>query len=157
MHHVYTIRIAPLGGEVSFTRAFPCADTESFVRVDTTLATFVLLFFSWRGERGFNFQWKAGHHRPTSETPFKWWFPALNSCLVALWFSMGSGPVLIRNPIALWFPVEGRLQTPLSTPLDPRMHLCLTVFWCFFLVLPWVDVCITSFSYMYSLISSVNT
>ena len=48
----------------------------------------------------------AGHHRPVSETPFKWrfafrWFadvgPTLNAGLVA----RGPGPVLLRKPIFL--------------------------------------------------------
>ena len=47
---------------------------------------------------------------------FRWWAddgPTLNAGLVALRFSKGSRPVLLRNPIALWFSRGvGRVQTP---------------------------------------------
>ena len=86
-----------------------CADPESFVKVGPTLTLlffFLCFFFSWWGQ----ITLKAGHHRPTSDTPFKWRFaggPVVAQHwmlgLVALWFSRGSGPVLLKNPIALWF------------------------------------------------------
>ena len=51
---------------------------------------------------------KAGHHRPTSETPFKKSFrlqvddgPKLNASLVALRLFRGSRAVLLRNAIFL--------------------------------------------------------
>ena len=47
----------------------------------------------------------------------------LGTCsLVALWFFRGSGPILLRNPIALWFSLGvggGGVRTP-CIPLDPR-------------------------------------
>ena len=43
--------------------------------------------------------------------------PTLNAGLVALWFYMGSGPVLLRNPTFLLFFRGG--SDPLSPPLDP--------------------------------------
>ena len=42
------------------------------------------------------------HQRNAIEMAFCWWAddcPTLNAGLVALWFFMGSGPVLQRNPI----------------------------------------------------------
>ena len=61
----------------------------------------------------------AGHHRPASETPLKWRAddgPTLNAGLVALWFLRGSVPVLLRNPIFLWFSGGGGGPDPLSPP-----------------------------------------
>ena len=50
------------------------------------------------------------HQRPASETPLKWRFTGgpmmaqhLITGLVALRFSIGSGPVFLRNPIFLLF------------------------------------------------------
>ena len=38
--------------------------------------------------------------------------PTLNAGLVALWFLRGPGPVLLRNPIFLWFNREGGIRIP---------------------------------------------
>ena len=47
--------------------------------------------------------------------------PTLNAFLVALRYSRRSGPVLLRNPIALWF--SRGVHTPCPPPpLDPRME-----------------------------------
>ena len=49
----------------------------------------------------------VGHHRHTSETPFKWRFSGLPMMpYIECWLGnfvtlMGSGPVLLRNPIFL--------------------------------------------------------
>ena len=68
-----------------------CADPESFVRGGPTLTTFiVILFFLVDEGRDDPKTLKTGHHRPTSEC----W---LDSFVI----SMGSGSVLIRNPLAL--------------------------------------------------------
>ena len=48
-----------------------CADPESYVRGDPLLKTF--FFLAMRGGM-IQITLKAGHHRPTSETPFKWRF-----------------------------------------------------------------------------------
>ena len=47
--------------------------------------------------------------------------PILNAGLVALWFFRGSGPVLLRSPIFLWFFFlgGGGGRTPSPPPLDP--------------------------------------
>ena len=50
----------------------PCADPESFARGGPTVTTF-LLFSFYEGKR-IKIALKAGHHRPASETPFKWRF-----------------------------------------------------------------------------------
>ena len=59
------------------------ADPESFFRGSPTLGMFFLLVDVW-----IQIQLKSGHHRPSSETPFKWRFaddgPVLNVGLVAL-------------------------------------------------------------------------
>ena len=57
------------GGDVA------CADPESFVRGGPTLTTFFSFFFFSliRGGR-IQIPLLAGHHRPASETPFKWRF-----------------------------------------------------------------------------------
>ena len=53
----------------------PCADQECSVKErgggGPTLTTFCFCFY---GETGSKIALKAGHHRPPSETPFKWRF-----------------------------------------------------------------------------------
>ena len=65
-------------------------------------------FFFFKGERIW-ISLKAGHHRPTSETPLngvslacRWW-PNVECWLGSFENFRGSGPVLIRNSIFLWF------------------------------------------------------
>ena len=67
-------------------------------------------FFSWLGERGSNYHYM--YKRAIICSPakrhlaFRWCAdggPTLNAGLVALWIFRGSGPVLLRNPIFLWF------------------------------------------------------
>ena len=57
---------------------------------------------------------KAGHHRPTSKTPFKWCFAGgLNMAqhgMLAQYLCDFS--VLLRNPTALSFSRGGGVQTP---------------------------------------------
>ena len=68
---------------------------------------------------------KAGHNRPASATPFKlvfrWWAndgPRLNADLVAMCFSKGSRPVLLKNRLA--FPEQvGGVRTPSPSPGQP--------------------------------------
>ena len=62
----------------------------------------------------------ASHHQPASETPFRWRAndgPTINAGLVALSFFRGSGSVLLRNPIFLWF-FKG-VRTPCPPPPPP--------------------------------------
>ena len=63
-----------------------CTDPESFVRGDPTLTSFFFLFFfSW-----IQIPLCEGHHRPASETPFRWRAedgPTLNAGFVDLRFS----------------------------------------------------------------------
>ena len=55
----------------------PCAVPESFVRGGPTLTTLFFFFrFFLRGERN-EVALKAGIHRPSSETPFKWRFAGI--------------------------------------------------------------------------------
>ena len=86
------------------------------------------VFFVLRGKR-VQIPLKACHFRPASETPFKngvslacrWW-PNIE-CWLGSFETFenfrGSGPVLLRNPISLWF-FRGRVRIP-CPPLDPRM------------------------------------
>ena len=65
---------------------------------------------------------KAGYYWPARETPFKFRFPwrandgpTLNAGLVALRFFRRSGPVLLRNPIFLfWYLLHAGIQIPLK-------------------------------------------
>ena len=76
-----------------------CADPDSFARCGPTLTTFFFVFFLV-DEGRIQIPLSAGHHRPASETPFRWRAdvgPTLNAGLVA----RGPGPVLLRKPIFL--------------------------------------------------------
>ena len=64
---VFTVCQSTVSG---FSVCKACADPESFARGGPTLTTFFLLM---RGGR-IQISLKAGRHRPTSETPFKWRF-----------------------------------------------------------------------------------
>ena len=48
--------------------------------------------------------------------------PILNVGLVALWFFRGSGSVLLRNPIFLWFS-RGGVRTPCPPPHSGSAHV----------------------------------
>ena len=93
----------------------------------------VRFFLLMRGE-GIQIPIKAGHHRPASEVKRRWRGDdglTLNAGLEALWsFSRGSGLVLLKKTITLWF--FRVVQTP-CLPLDPRMlmkcHYTHTNFW----------------------------
>ena len=66
----------------------------------------------------------SAHQRNAIKMAFGWRAdgdPALNAGLVALWFSRGSGPVLLRNPIASWFSRGIRTFAP-SSGSAPRME-----------------------------------
>ena len=96
-----------------------CADPESFVRGGSTLTTFffcycflfISIFSSWRGEGG-----------PSSarQLACRWW-PNIEFKLGSFVILRGSGLVLLRNPILLWF--SGGVQTP--HPLDPCMAIAI--------------------------------
>ena len=60
---------------------------------------------------------KAGHHRPASETPFECW---LVSFVTFLGIQTRSEPVLLKNPISLWF-FTGWVWTP--CPLSGSTHV----------------------------------
>ena len=78
------------------------ADPESFARGGPILTTF---FFLMRGKR-IQITLKAGHPlQRNAGGPMMG--TTLNAGLVALWIFMGSRPVLLRNPIFLWFFQEG--------------------------------------------------
>ena len=66
------------------------------------------LFFFFKGER-IQISLKADHHQPASETPLngvslacRWW-PNVECWLGSFENFKGSGPVLLRNSIFLWF------------------------------------------------------
>ena len=59
-------------------------DPESFFRGGRTLTTFFFCSYMCIVNKGFHIPLKVGHHRPASETPFKWRFndgPKLNADL----------------------------------------------------------------------------
>ena len=71
------------------------------------------------------FVWGAGYYRPYSgfaiEMAFRWladFGPTLNADFVALRVLVDSEPVLLRNPIVLWFPMG-----PHTSPLEARMNV----------------------------------
>ena len=77
-------------------RVQTCADPESFVRGGPTLTTFFFIFFfsSGDGER-IQMPLTVGHHRPASETPFRWRFasvPLMAHPMIELW--LGSFVIL---------------------------------------------------------------
>ena len=91
----------------------PCADPESYVRGGPTLQLWQRFFFSFfLGER-IQISLKSGHHRPASETPFKWRFagcrrwPNVECWLGSFENLRGSGPVLLRYSIFLWLTGKG--------------------------------------------------
>ena len=98
------------------------ADPESFVRGVPTLRFFFKVYEgrkdpnttisvpSWACQQNaiyMAFCWRANDG------------PTLNAGLVALWIFRGSGSVLLRNPIFLWFFKGG--ANPMSPSLDPCM------------------------------------
>ena len=71
------------------------------------------------------FVWRAGCYRPYSsfaiEMAFRWpadCGPTLNADFVALRVLVGSEPVLLRNPIVLYFP-----WVRIPPPLEARMNV----------------------------------
>ena len=80
-------------------------------------------FDSLRREN-FQLPLKAGHHRPTSETPLK--CHSLNAALVALSIFRATGPILLRNPIALWLSRGSRPGRPSGSTHDDILKLCIT-------------------------------
>ena len=79
-------------------------------------------FFFFKGER-IQISQKAGHHRPASETPLNgvslacWWWPNVECWLGSFENFRGSGPVLLRNSMFLWFFRWGGRGVP--DPLSP--------------------------------------
>ena len=93
---------------------------------------FVVFFFSffssWR-ENGSKVPLRAGHHRPTSETPLngvslacRWW-PNIEFWLGSFVIFQGIWASIAKKPIFLWFftGVSGPHAPP--PPLDPPMTL----------------------------------
>ena len=133
--------------KVSNCATWPCTDPESFARGVQLWQGFfrvVLSFFRW-GERIQN-STKSGpppaRHRNAIEMAFHYRAddgPTLNAGLVALWVVRESGPVLLRNPIFLWFFFQGGgggqdsmspppLSLSLSLSLSGSAHGCRRVF-----------------------------
>ena len=76
-----------------------------------------VFFVFFKGER-IQISLKAGHHRPASETPLngislacRWW-PNVECWPGRFDNFRGSGPVLLRNSIFLWFSGGGGVRTP---------------------------------------------
>ena len=92
-----------------------------FVRGGPTLTTFFVWFFSDNEGGRIYIPLKVGHHRLASETPFKWRFaggPMMARHWMLVWFFMGSGPVLPRNPICDFS--GGGVRTPCPPPPPPQ-------------------------------------
>ena len=118
---------------ICFLIPYSCPDPESFVREGVQLRQhFFFFFFIWWGEGGSKYYHKRGHHRPTSETPFngvslacRWW-SIIECWLGGFVIFQGFGPVLLRNPIFLWFfkgGGGGRGPDTLFPLLEPCMLL----------------------------------
>ena len=88
-------------------------------------------FFSWWGKGGSKYHYKrviigppAKRHWNGVSLAYRWW-PNIECWLGSFVIFRGSGPVLLRNPIVLWFFSGGNGgRNPLfPTPsLDPRMN-----------------------------------
>ena len=91
-----------------------CADPEIYIRGSNSTQTSFLVDEG----REYLIPLKADNHRSASKTPFNHHRPAIKTSFklsfaggrmmtglvqIALIFSRGSGPVLVRKPIALWF------------------------------------------------------
>ena len=63
---------------------------------------FCCCFFSWWREVGSK-HLSSCHCWPASETPFKCWWPNIECWLSSFVILRGFRPVLLRNPIILWF------------------------------------------------------
>ena len=85
---IMTFELAPNWSQIG---CFPWADPENFNRGGPILATFWLV--------------DEGREDPNSTIIWPSSANQQNACvgLVALWFYRGSGPVLLRNLIFLWF------------------------------------------------------
>ena len=68
------------------------------------------VLYGWWGERGFKYHFKSVIIDPPGKrfAGLPMMAPTLNAGLLALWFSRGSGPVLLGHPIVLWFFRGGR-------------------------------------------------
>ena len=74
-------------------------------------------------------QLKSSHHQPARETPFKWHFAGV-PMMVQHWMLAslrGSRPVMLRDPIFLWFFRGGGGSGPPVPPLDLHMKCMLGV------------------------------
>ena len=110
-----------------------CADPESFViRGPIVMLFFLLFFFSWWGEGGSRYHYKRAIIGPPAKCHLNgvslvcWWWPNIECWLYGSFVIFrGSRPVLLQNPIFLWF-FRGGGQDPLSPPppppLDPHMQ-----------------------------------
>ena len=80
------------------------------------------VFYGWWGERGSKYHFKSVIIDPPGKRfpGLPMMAPTLNAGLLVLWFSRGSGPVLLVNPIVLWFFRGGGVWTP-CPPLSSQL------------------------------------
>ena len=112
---------------LSHAQMFKFPEFRSYLIWIRTLRTF------FKGER-IQISLKGGHHRPASETPLngvslacRWW-PNVECWLGRFENFRGSGPVLLRNSIFLWYFRWG-VPAPPPPPLDPRMGPVIEIYW----------------------------
>ena len=81
-----------------------------FITIRKNFIFMITFFISWWGEGGSKYNFKpaftgqsAEKHSNDVALVSQWWPNIECWLMVALWFSRGSGPVLLRNPIFLWF------------------------------------------------------
>ena len=93
-----------------------CADPESFIRKLWQCFFFKLM-------RGYPITTFSGHHRPASQTPFKWgWWPNIECWLESFVIIRGSGPVLLKKLYFCDFQGGEGVRTPCIPRLDPPMR-----------------------------------
>ena len=108
---------------------------DSFVRGCPTLTIFLLYFLVKAGWERIQILLLAGHHLPASKSYLngvslacRWW-PNIECWLGSFVIFRGTGPILLGNPLFLWFfrtgpdplsPLWGESRPPVP-PLDPRM------------------------------------
>ena len=133
-----------IGAEHDTWRCFSCASafarqSRIFDSIDALHAFYRMhKYLNWRNILSWIFSsffkgvriqisLKADHHRPASETPLngvslacRWW-PNVECWLGSFENFKGSGSVLLRNSIFLWFFRGGGGSGPPVPPLDPRM------------------------------------
>ena len=99
----------------------PCADPESFVRGGPTSNWQLFFLKIWWGREDANTTIISGPSLAHQQNTMLacWWWPNIECWLGSYVIFRGSRPVLLRNPLFLWF-FRG-VQTPVP-PLDLLMY-----------------------------------